>query len=85
MFMHKVQATEAKARFAELLRTVERGETVVITRHGQVVARVTPAYEAEREDYSQAVSRFCRRLQALEPIDMTIEEILQARHLGHRW
>ena len=83
--MDRVQATEAKARFAELLRTVERGETVVITRHGRAVARVIPAQEAEREDYSEAVARFCRRLQELEPVDMSIEEILQARHQGHRW
>lgn len=83
--MNTIQATEAKARFAELLRTVERGETVVITRHGHAVAHVIPAHEAEREDYSQAVARFCRRLQALEPTGMTIEEILQARHEGHRW
>ena len=33
--MLQVKATEAKAKFAELLRTVERGETVVITRHGK--------------------------------------------------
>ena len=83
--MNQMQATEAKARFAELLRTVEHGETVVITRHGRAVARVTPAHEAEREDYSEVIARFCRRLQELEPVDMSIEEILQARHEGHRW
>ncbi len=83
--MNTIQATEAKAHFAELLRTVERGETVVITRHGQAVAHVIPAHEAEREDYAQAVKRFRRRLQRLEPTGMTIEEILRLRHEGHRW
>ena len=83
--MNTVQATEAKARFAELLRTVERGETVAITRHGRVVARVTPAHEAEREDYAQAVARFRRRRKEWEPIGMSVEEIIQARHEGHRW
>lgn len=83
--MDKVQATEAKARFAELLRTVERGETVVITRHGRAVARVTPAQEAEREDYAQAVARFRRRRKEWESIGMSLEEIIQARHEGHRW
>ena len=80
-----MQTTNAKVRFAKLFQTVEHGETVVITRHGQAVACVTPVQEAEREDYSEAVARFCRRLQELEPIDMSIEEILQARHRGHHW
>ena len=32
--MREIQATEAKTRLAELLRAVEHGETVAITRHG---------------------------------------------------
>lgn len=83
--MNTIQATEAKARFAELLRTVERGETVVITRHGHAVAHVTPAHEAEREDYAQAIARFMRRRKEWEPIGMSVEELIQARHEGHRW
>lgn len=36
-------AAEAKARFAESIRLVEKGEVVVITRHGEpVAAMVTP-------------------------------------------
>ena len=81
----RYSVTEARARFAELLRRVERGETVVITRHGRAVARVVPVQEAEREDYAQAVARFRRRCKELEPINMSIEEIMEARHEGHRW
>ena len=83
--MNKMQATEAKARFAELLRIVERGETVVITRHGRAVACMTPAHEAEREDYSEAVARFRRRRKKWGLVGMSVEEIIQARHEGHRW
>lgn len=43
--MLQVQATEAKAKFAELLRNVESGETVVITRHGKKIARLVPDAE----------------------------------------
>lgn len=35
-----VSITEAKKRFAELLRAVEAGEEVVITRRGKAVARL---------------------------------------------
>lgn len=83
--MNMIQSTEAKARFAELLRIVEQGETVVITRHGRVVAQIIPAHETEEEDYRQVAARFCRRLEELEPVHMSIEEILGARHEGHRY
>lgn len=50
--MKQMQAREAKARFAELLQSAERGESVTITRHGRPVARIVPidaAAEAESE------------------------------------
>jgi prevent-host-death family protein len=37
-----VSVSEAKAKLSELLRAAERGETVVIVRHGRAVARLTP-------------------------------------------
>lgn len=77
--------TEARARFAELLRRVEGGETVVVTRRGRAVAHVVPVQETGREDYARAVTRFRRRLKELEPIDMSLEEMMKARHEGHRF
>jgi prevent-host-death family protein len=43
--MREVNATEAKARLAELLRSVEFGEAVAITRHGKAIAHLIPARE----------------------------------------
>lgn len=44
----KMTATEFKARcLAVLDRVRDRGETVVITKHGRVVASVVPAGDAE--------------------------------------
>ena len=40
--MREVAATDAKAHLAELLRAVEYGETVAITRHGKTVAHLSP-------------------------------------------
>jgi prevent-host-death family protein len=37
-----VSITEAKDRLTELIRTVEKGENVVITRHGKPVAQLSP-------------------------------------------
>ena len=40
--MRSISVSEAKAKLSELLRAAERGETVVIVRHGRAVARLTP-------------------------------------------
>jgi prevent-host-death family protein len=41
--MKTVGLYEAKSHFSELVRDVENGETVTITRHGTVIARLVPA------------------------------------------
>jgi prevent-host-death family protein len=40
--MRSVSVSEAKAKLSELLRAAERGETVLIVRHGRAVARLGP-------------------------------------------
>lgn len=37
-----ISTAEAKNRFTELIRVVEGGEPVVITRHGRPVAQIAP-------------------------------------------
>jgi len=80
----QVQATEAKARLAELLRTVEAGETVVITRHGKKIAHLVPAADQERAERRAAIENLKRVRAQTGGINMTVEEILEARHAGHR-
>ena len=82
--MRKVQATEAKSRLAELLRVVERGETVAITRHGTPVAHLVPAPAQDRSNREWAVERFQHRRARWERVTFSTEEILAARHQGHR-
>lgn len=40
--MTHVSVSEAKTRFTELLRLVEAGEEVVVTRHGKEIAQIGP-------------------------------------------
>jgi prevent-host-death family protein len=54
--MIRIQASEAKAKLAELLDTVERGETVVITRHGRVIARLVPDEASRQADAERAMA-----------------------------
>lgn len=76
--------TEAKARLAELLRVVEYGETVAITRHGKTVARLSPALDEDGTTQRAAVEQF-RTWRKRRPIGMTPDEILELVREGRRW
>jgi prevent-host-death family protein len=39
----KISVTEAKAQLTELVRRAEAGEEILLTRHGQIAARLTQA------------------------------------------
>ena len=39
---NSVSIAEAKSRFTEIIRAVEAGEKVIITRHGKPVAQIAP-------------------------------------------
>ena len=83
--MREVQATSAKAHFAESLHTVEYGEMVAITRHGQAIAHLIPARDQEYALRKEAVVRFRDRRRRWRRIEMSTDEILAARREGHPW
>ena len=83
--MREVQATEAKSHLAQLLSAVERGETIAITRHGKPIAHLVPAEKQDRATRRAAVERFKAWRATWKGIDMSIEELLAARHEGHRY
>jgi prevent-host-death family protein len=80
--MKQFQASEAKARFAELLDEVERGETVVITRHGKAIARLVPDEEARRADARRALDAI--KEMRKHAGRATVEEILAWRDEGRK-
>ena len=82
--MREFPATEAKTRLAELLRSVELGESIAITRHGKTVAHLVPAQVQDRASRDAAVDRFLKRRSDWESTGMPPDEILAARHEWHR-
>ena len=82
--MREVPTTEAKSRFEELLRVVEYGESIAITRHGQTVTHLIPAVHRERASQKEVVERFRAWRRQRPRTGMNREEILAARHEGHR-
>ena len=83
--MREVAATEAKAHLAELLRAVEYGETVAITRHGKTVAHLSPVGEESGTARKEAVERFRTWRKRRRPAGVTTEEILGLIREGRRW
>lgn len=54
--MQTVGAFEAKTHFSALLEKVEKGEQIVITKHGRVVAKLVPATAANHLRIQRAIS-----------------------------
>lgn len=81
--MKQIQASEAKAKFSELLDAVERGETIVILRHGKPIARIVRDNEEQRRaDEQRAVARI-KEMRKTAP-RVTVEEILAWRDEGRK-
>ncbi len=81
--MLEFQASDAKAKFAELLDEVEKGQTVRITRHGRPVARLVPEQDIRQSEVAEAIERL-KALRA-EFGKAPLDEILASRHEGHKY
>lgn len=55
--MVTVGAFDAKTHLSSLLERVERGEEVLITRHGKAIARLVPAAAAERANVQAVIAK----------------------------
>jgi prevent-host-death family protein len=80
--MQTIQASEAKTRFLSLLDEVEKGETIIVTRHGKRIARIQPERDFDAEQARQAFERMRGLRKQIG--SMTVEEILAARDEGRR-
>lgn len=82
--MREIQASEAKTHLPQLLDDVERGETILITRHGRPIARLVPEADRRQAEINQAVANI-RAMRRNKADKLTLDEILTSRHEGHRY
>jgi prevent-host-death family protein len=69
--MRSVSAAEANRSFSKLLGAVKAGETVIVTSHGQPVAKLVPyADDAERQRREEARREMQARWAAQAPMDI---------------
>ena len=81
--MREIQASDAKARLPQLLDDVERGETLIITRHGRAIARIVPEVDRRQEEVDRALASIRELRKRTRKISM--EEILSAKEEGRKY
>ena len=80
--MQVVGSYEAKTRLPELLRSVEQGESITITRRGVPIARLVGIDAGTRGETGTIIARM-KRARAGRP-SVSVKEILSARDEGRR-
>jgi prevent-host-death family protein len=80
--MREIQASEAKTHLPRLLDEVERGETLIITRHGRAIARIVPELDRRQAEVDQAIGNIRALRQRTGRI--SDEDLLSARDEGRR-
>jgi prevent-host-death family protein len=78
--MQTIQASEAKTHFLRILDDVERGESIVVTRHGKEVALISPKSLVDRERVQRAIEGMQALRQRIGKV--SLEEILSMRDEG---
>ncbi len=81
--MREVRSSDVKTRFSEYLDAVERGETLLITRHGRPIARIVPENEERRAETLRTMERIEAFRKTMPKI--TLAELLAMRHEGHKY
>lgn len=80
--MRQVQASEAKTRFLQLLDDVERGDTLIITRHGKRVARLIPDADQQQAAIHATIEELREFGRGNGPV--TVKDLLSARDEGRK-
>lgn len=80
--MREVGTYEAKTHLPELLKAVETGETIVITRRGTPIAKLVPVTDSEAADVPAVIARMQRARARRQRV--ATEDILTARDEGRK-
>ena len=81
--MIEIQASEAKTHLPRLLDEVERGETLIITRHGKAISRLVPEADGRQQKINRAIADIEEFRKTMPSIPLA--DILSARREGHKY
>jgi len=74
--------TQAKTKFSEILDRVKNGEEFVITRHGEIIAKLVPVQSARSEEVKKTIAQL-RTLR--KGIKISTDEIITWKKKGQRY
>ena len=80
VLMREVRSSDAKARLPQLLDEVERGETIIITRHGRPIARIVPEVGNQAAETREALDGIVAFRQTMP--SLSLDEILSGSARG---
>ena len=85
--MREIQASDAKAHLSRLLDDIERGETIIITRHGRAIARIIPEAHRRQREIGAALADIRELGKEIGRKDgpVSVEEIISSIHEGHKY
>ena len=78
--MREISVREANQNFSQVIAAAERGETIVVTRHGRAIARIVPEAYRQREEADRAMGVIKALGKGIGKI--TVAELLSARDAG---
>ena len=74
--MASVGAYEAKTKLSELLKRVEQGEHITITKHGTPVAVLVPVGRYPRRDVAQTIAEIKESAKGNSLKGMSLQELI---------
>jgi prevent-host-death family protein len=85
--MREIQASDAKAHLSRLLDDIERGETIIITRHGRAIARIIPEAHRRQREIGEALADIKEMGKEIgrKHGPVSVEEIISSIHEGHKY
>jgi prevent-host-death family protein len=75
--MERIGIDDARSKLSELIERVQSGEEVVLTRHGEPVARLVPEKRRQKRSRAAAVARIRALARKLDIRDVDIRKLIE--------
>jgi prevent-host-death family protein len=75
--MERIGIRDARAKLSELIDRVQSGEEVVLTRHGEPVARLVPEKPRRKRSRAAAVTRIRALASKLDIRDVDVRNLIE--------
>jgi prevent-host-death family protein len=75
--MERIGIYDARSKLSELIERVQSGEEVVLTRHGEPVARLVPEKRRQKRSRAATVARIRALARKLDIRDIDIRKLIE--------